>query len=78
AATAGALLLGLTALAFAGAADQASRGFTALVRRWPYAPLAVTPLAFAALAGLTRRFAPAARGSGIPQVLAAATDMDDG
>jgi H+/Cl- antiporter ClcA len=75
AAAGGALVLGLVALAFARAADAAMQLFSALDRRWPYCPLVLTPLAFAVLTWATRRYAPAARGSGIPQVLAAAGDM---
>ena len=75
AATAGAVALGLMAIAFAWAADQAMHFFNALEHRWPYAPLVLTPVVFGALAWLTRRYAPAARGSGIPQVLAATEDM---
>lgn len=76
AATIGALLLGLVALGFAWAADQATRLFGAVTTRWPYAPLILTPLVFGGLVALTRRVAPAARGSGIPQVLAATDDME--
>ena len=75
AATAGAVALGLMAIAFAWSADQAMHLFNAMVRRWPYAPLGLTPLVFGLLAWLTRRYAPAAKGSGIPQVLAATEDM---
>ncbi len=75
AAAGGALVLGLVALGFAWLADQAMKLFEALVARAPYAPLLLTPLAFGALAWLTRRYVPAARGSGIPQVLAATSDM---
>jgi len=76
AAAGGALMLGLVALGFAWAADQAMRLFGGLVARWPYAPMVLTPLTFGLLAWLTTRFAPAARGSGIPQVLAATGDMN--
>ncbi len=78
AAAAGALALGLVALAFAWVADQAMKDFHLVVGRWPYAPLVITPVAFGLLAWTTRRFAPAARGSGIPQVLAATNDMQGG
>ena len=40
-----------------------------------WAPALVTPLGFAALAFLTRRLAPAARGSGIPQVMSFAKSV---
>jgi H+/Cl- antiporter ClcA len=67
----GAVLLGLVALVFAKAADWASRTFLTLFHGWWWAPLIVTPLGFTALAWATRRFAPDARGSGIPQVMVA-------
>ena len=50
--------------------------FLALAARWWWAPLIVTPLGYAAIAWLTTQFAPAARGSGIPQVMAATRDPD--
>lgn len=67
----GAVLVGLAAIAFALLADFANDSFRAAVTRWPYAPLAATPLAFAAIVWVTRRHAPLAAGSGIPQVIAA-------
>lgn len=66
-----ALLVGLLAIVFAWAGDGAQHAFTTLTRRWPYAPLLLTPLLFVGVTALTRRFAPDARGSGIPQVIAA-------
>lgn len=72
--TAGAIILGLVALVFAWAADQASSLFEVLVERAPYAPLVVTPVGLAVIVTLTRRIAPQARGSGIPQVSAGAED----
>lgn len=78
AAAGGALALGLVALGFAWAADQAMRQFEVVAARLPWAPLVVTPAVYALLAWATRRFAPAAKGSGIPQVLAAAGDMENG
>lgn len=72
----GAVLLGLVALMFADAADWASGRFQKLfVAHW-WAPLIVTPLGFVLLAYLTRRIAPAARGSGIPQVIVARHDPE--
>jgi H+/Cl- antiporter ClcA len=76
AAAGGALVLGLVALAFAWLADRAMSLFEMVDGRLPYAPLVMTPLGFGLLVWMTRRYAPAARGSGIPQVLAAATDMN--
>ncbi|MEW9307769.1 chloride channel protein [Labrys neptuniae] len=72
--TIGAVVLGLVALAFTWTADQAAKLFELMVAKAPYAPLVVTPLGLALLAWLTRRFAPAARGSGIPQISAGARD----
>lgn len=72
----GAIILGLVALLFAQAADRASRLFLAIARAAPLAPLLITPAGFALLVWLTRRFAPDARGSGIPQIMAARYDPD--
>lgn len=68
---AAAVLLGLVALAFAAAGDHAQQRFAALLEKWPYAPLLLTPVVFAAVAWATRRWAIEASGSGIPQVIAA-------
>ncbi|WP_267395782.1 MULTISPECIES: chloride channel protein [unclassified Sphingomonas] len=73
----GAVLLGLAALAFARAGDTAQALFTRLVAAIPYAPLLLTPALFAAVVYVTGRWFPAARGSGIPQVIAAARDPQD-
>lgn len=67
----GAVALGLVALAFAAVSDRTQHVFAALVSRWPHAPLLVTPLVFAGVVAATRRYVPEARGSGIPQVIAA-------
>ncbi len=68
---AGAIAIGMAAVLFARASDIAGEWFGALAKRWRWAPLLVTPLGFVALVWVTRRFAPLARGSGIPQVMAA-------
>ena len=73
-ALAGALALGMVAVGFARAGEAAQALFGRLVAIYPYAPLIVTPLVFAAAAEVTRRHFSAARGSGIPQVMAAAHD----
>jgi H+/Cl- antiporter ClcA len=67
-----ALLGGLAAALFARICDAAMRAHEQLyhLARWP--TLALLPLGFAGAAWLTRRFAPEAAGSGIPQVIAAA------
>lgn len=72
----GAVTIGLVALLFAQAADWAGERFVVLAARWWWAPLIVTPLGYGAIAGVTTRFAPGARGSGIPQVMAATRDPD--
>lgn len=67
-----AVLGGVAAAGFARACDAAMalHGHLLASNRW--ATLALLPLGFAAAAWATRRFAPAAAGSGIPQVIAAA------
>ncbi|WP_395336636.1 chloride channel protein [Novosphingobium sp. BL-8H] len=67
----GAILIGLIALLFAELADWGNAKFRALYAHWWWAPLLITPLGFAAIVWLTNRFAPVAKGSGIPQVMAA-------
>jgi len=71
AAVIGAVALGLAAIFFARSGELAQNLFLHLVAISPYAPFVVTPLVFAAVAHITRRAFPAARGSGIPQVMAA-------
>ena len=67
----GAILLGLVAIAFAKFGDVAQFLFLRLAESLPLAPALVTPLGFALFTWLTLRFWPDARGSGIPQVIAA-------
>ncbi|HEX5182186.1 MAG TPA: chloride channel protein [Allosphingosinicella sp.] len=67
----GAVLLSLAAIVFAAAGDRAQHLFLRLAAASPYLPLVLTPAVFAAIVWLTRRFVPAASGSGIPQVIAA-------
>ncbi len=75
---AGAIAIGVTAVLFAQAADHAGELFARFARRWRWLPLLITPAGFALLAWLTRRVAPLARGSGIPQVMAARARADLG
>ena len=70
----GAILIGVVATLFAQTADWAGEAFGRFARTWPLLPLLTTPLTFMALVWLTRRLAPLARGSGIPQVIAAKAD----
>lgn len=67
----GAVLLGLFAIAFAKMGDFAQRLFLHWDSLWPYGALLGTPAVFAGVVYVTNRFAPEARGSGIPQVIAA-------
>ncbi|QUT08027.1 chloride channel protein [Sphingobium phenoxybenzoativorans] len=75
---AGAILTGLVALLFAHLSDLAGETFLHIVARWWWAPLVASPLGFAGIVWLTRQLAPAAAGSGIPQVMAASRDPDHG
>ncbi|WP_423143143.1 chloride channel protein [Parablastomonas sp. CN1-191] len=68
----GAVALGLAGVAFAWAGEFSQNFFAGLVRIWPWLPIVLTPAGFALVTWATRRFAPAASGSGIPQVMAAA------
>lgn len=68
----GAVALGLVALAFAKLGDMSQQLFLKLVAAWPYLPLILTPLLFGLVMYVTQRWTPEARGSGIPQVIAAA------
>ncbi|MBI1403575.1 MAG: chloride channel protein [Porphyrobacter sp.] len=67
-----AILIGLAAIVFAKLGDQVQHQFLTLLAAYPWLPLVLTPLTFVAVAKLTGRFASEARGSGIPQVMAAA------
>ncbi|MGN6268905.1 MAG: chloride channel protein [Sphingomonas sp.] len=72
----GAISIGLIALLFAWLSNEANRAFLHFYARHRYWPLVLTPIGFAALVWITRRTAPDARGSGIPQVIAATADPD--
>lgn len=69
---AGAILVGLVALAFAWLANFAIARFEGLIATRSWLPLLMTPVGVVAIALATRRFTPEGRGSGIPQVIAAA------
>jgi H+/Cl- antiporter ClcA len=70
----GAVALAGFALLFARAADEAQDLFKLVFAAAPLLPLVLTPAIFALVAYATRRWASAARGSGIPQIIAAAED----
>jgi H+/Cl- antiporter ClcA len=66
-----AALCGLVIVAFTWLADHALALFTRLAHLGWWVPLLWMPLVTAAIVWATRRFAPGAAGSGIPQVMAA-------
>ena len=70
----GAIALGLAALLFAKLADEANGLFLRFYHMARWSALIVTPAIFAGLVWITRRVAPDARGSGIPQIMAARFD----
>src|SRR5947209_4174807 len=72
----GAVLVGIVALLFARAADQAMLLFGRATAAVPWLPFFITPLGVFGLAAFTKWRTPEARGSGIPQVIAAARDPD--
>ncbi len=67
----GGIAVGAAAVGLALAADRSSGVFRMVLRRWPDAPLLLTPAGFAAASHLSRRFFPGSGGSGIPQAIAA-------
>src|ERR1700752_2191905 len=67
----GGIAVGAAAVALATLADWAQLALGALLSKWRYASLAVTPLGFALSVFLTNRFFPNSQGSGIPQAIAA-------
>lgn len=71
AAVVGAVLLGLVAIAFAKCGEAAQQLFDRAFSISPWLAAGGTPFLFVAVVGLTRRWFPEARGSGIPQVMAA-------
>ena len=72
----GALLVGLVALLFARAADEAMALFGSAIAAHRWVAFVITPAGVFALAAITKFWAPESRGSGIPQVIAAARDPD--
>ncbi len=66
-----AVAAGLTVVTFTWMTEHTLELFRQLRSNWWWAPLIVTPLVTGAIVWATRRFAPGAAGSGIPQVMAA-------
>lgn len=67
----GAIVVGLTAVAFAFACDWAIGVHAGWVARWPIMAAFITPFGIVMIGLATRKLAPASRGSGIPQSIAA-------
>ncbi len=67
----GALAIGAVAAGFAEVTDWAIQMHEHFAARWPWLAVAAMPFGLVALTEITRRFAPASRGSGIPQAIAA-------
>lgn len=66
----GAISVGLIAILFAVICEWANTAFHELLAISIWLPLLVTPLGFALIVYLTRKFFPGSQGSGIPQVIA--------
>lgn len=73
----GAVLVGLVALLFADLANLAIDLFRSRIAVIRWLPLIVTPLGVMAIVMATRHFTPEGKGSGIPQVIAAADNPED-
>ena len=73
----GAVLVGLVALVFADLANLAIEIFRGRIAVIAWLPLLVTPMGVVAIVLATRRFTPQGKGSGIPQVIAAAEDPEN-
>src|SRR3984957_19144344 len=72
----GGLIIGLLAVGLAVASDAVQRIFQKYLALWPYMPLVVTPLGFAAAVWLAQHVFPNTQGSGIPQAIAARKQED--
>ncbi|MGE4305570.1 MAG: chloride channel protein [Novosphingobium sp.] len=72
----GAISLGLIAIVFAWLGDKSQEIFNQFQEQNRYLPLVLTPAIFVAVVWITNRWSPDARGSGIPQVMAAGRDLD--
>lgn len=73
----GAVLVGSVATALAVGSDWASELFNNVIADRPWLPFLITPAGLVLIAWLTRRFFPAAEGSGIPQAIAMLRVRDD-
>lgn len=66
----GAISVALVAILFALACEQANGVFYKLLAVSPYLPLVTTPVFFALIVYLTKKYFPGSQGSGIPQTIA--------
>jgi len=66
----GAISVGVVAILFAIACDQANVQFHHVLAISPYLPLLITPLGFAMVVIITRKYFSGSQGSGIPQTIA--------
>jgi H+/Cl- antiporter ClcA len=73
----GAIAVGGMAVLFTELTDWAIAEHSSLMKRWPWAALVLTPLGLASIAWLTQRWFPDAKGSGIPQAMAALNMSDE-
>jgi len=73
----GAISVGLIAILFAVVCEWANTTFHKLLAVSPWLPLLITPLGFALIVFLTRRFFNGSQGSGIPQVIASLDEHGD-
>lgn len=74
---AGAVIVAVVAIGFASAADWVSTQFETHIAERPLLALFIVPAGFAAAVLVTRTLVPGARGSGIPQVIAALHMRDE-
>ncbi len=74
----GAIFVGVVAAAFALLGEFADHFFRVYIAATPWLPFIITPLGFALISWLTRRFFAGAEGSGIPQTLIAIERTGEG
>lgn len=74
----GAISVGLVAVMFAGASEWANIEFHKLLVVSPYLPLLLTPIGFALIVFITRKYFSGSQGSGIPQTIASLAPNEGG
>lgn len=73
----GAILVGALAAFFAWSSEWMEEARKHLFDEYPWAPLLITPLGIMTAVWITRHWAPGAKGSGIPQAIAALQNPDE-